>query len=66
MRLQIPARELTRGDVLRIHDWRLHVLAVEHELGTAVLTSEFDFLLHFCRHDAVDVEREPDQPSAAA
>jgi hypothetical protein len=44
----------------------LHVVAVEHDVATAVATAEFDFLLHFTRTDPVDVLREAHDPSAAA
>ncbi|MDT4894860.1 MAG: hypothetical protein QOE97_3895 [Pseudonocardiales bacterium] len=64
--MRIPARDLAVGDVIRLNDWRLHVTAVEHEVATAVLTAEFDFLLHFARHDSVDVISEVRHPSAAA
>jgi hypothetical protein len=64
--MRIPARELAVGDVIRLNDWRLHVVAVEHDLATAVLTAEFDFLLHFTRTDPVDVVAEVHDPSAAA
>ncbi len=53
--MRIPARDLTIGDVLLVNDWQLHVTAVEHEMATAILTSEFKFLLHFMRDDLVDV-----------
>ena len=53
--MKIPARQLAIGDILRVNDWHLHVVAIEREIGTAVLTSEFDFLLHFTRDDTVDV-----------
>jgi hypothetical protein len=53
--MKIPARQLAIGDILRVNDWHLHVVAVEREIGTAVLTAEFDFLLHFTRDDIVDV-----------
>jgi hypothetical protein len=53
--MKIPARELTVGDVLRLNDWQMHVIAVEHDLGTAVLTAEFGFLLHFTRDETVDI-----------
>jgi hypothetical protein len=64
--MRIPARELTVGDVMRVNDWRLRVVAVEHDLATAVLTAEFDFLLHFARDDSVDVVGNAREPSAAA
>lgn len=64
--MKIPARAMTVGDVLQIHDWMLHVTAVEHDAGTAVLTAEFDFLLHFTRFDSVDVVRQLHRPSPAA
>ena len=64
--MRIPAEELRIGDLLRVNDWRLHVVAVDHDCGTAVLTAEFDFLLHFARRQAVEVDRDLDQPSAAA
>ena len=53
--MRIPVRELTVGDILRLNDWQMHVTAVEHDLATAVLTSEFGFLLHFTRDQTVDI-----------
>ena len=64
--MKIPARQLAIGDTLCINDWQLHVIAVECEIGTAVLTAEFDFLLHFTRDDTVDVVTSSDAPPAAA
>ncbi|HEY3715722.1 MAG TPA: hypothetical protein VGL39_14450 [Jatrophihabitantaceae bacterium] len=64
--MRIPARHLVVGDVLRINDWRLHVVAVEHDRATAVLTSEFEFLLHYTRDDSVDVVGAVQQAPAAA
>jgi hypothetical protein len=64
--MRIPARELAVGDVIRVNDWRLHVVAVEHDLATAVLTAEFDFLLHFTRTDPVDLVGKVHDRSAAA
>ncbi len=63
--MRIPARELAVGDVIRVNEWRLHVIAVEHDIASAVLTAEFDFLLHFTRGDSVHVD-EVHQPAAAA
>jgi hypothetical protein len=56
--MRIAAQELVVGDVVRINDWNLHVVAVEHDVGTAVLTAEFDFLLHLSRDDVYDVVRD--------
>jgi hypothetical protein len=53
--MKIPAGQLATGDILHVNDWHLHVIAVERELGTAVRTAEFDFLLHFTRGDTVDI-----------
>jgi hypothetical protein len=53
--MKIPVRELTVGDILRLNDWQLHVIAVEHDIATAVLTTEFGFLLHFTRDQTVDI-----------
>lgn len=64
--MRIPARELTIGDVLLVNDWQLHVTAVEHEMATAILTTEFAFLLHFMRDDLVDVVGDVQERSAAS
>jgi hypothetical protein len=64
--MKIRAGDLTTGDVLHLNDWRLHVLAVEPEVAVAVLTAEFDFLLHFARHDVVNVERDRSRRIPAA
>ena len=64
--MKIPANQLAAGDILHVNDWRLHVIAVERDLGTAVLTAEFDFLLHFTRDDSVDVISTAGVPAAAA
>jgi hypothetical protein len=60
--MRVPARDIAVGDVLRVNDWQLHVVAVERDLATAVLTVEFGFLLHFTRDDVVDVLK----PASAA
>jgi hypothetical protein len=64
--MRISARDLAPGDVIRLHDWQLHVVTVEHGLATAVLTSEFDFLLHFGRDESLEVARRHRAPFAAA
>jgi hypothetical protein len=64
--MRIPARELAVGDVIRRNDRRLHIIAVEHDIATAVLTAEFDFLLHFTRTDTVHVIGEVHDSFAAA
>jgi hypothetical protein len=64
--MRVPAQELAVGDVIRLNDRRLHVVAVEHDIATAVLTAEFDFLLHFARTDTVDVVGEVRDSSTAA
>ncbi|MDT4905484.1 MAG: hypothetical protein QOH52_3500, partial [Pseudonocardiales bacterium] len=53
-------------DVIRLNDWHLHVVAVENDIATAVLTEEFDFLLHFTRGESLDVLNRVHDPSAAA
>ena len=63
--MRIPAHELAVGDVIRVNDWQLHIIAVEHDIAFAVLTAEFDFLLHFPRDDSVVVD-EVHEPRAAA
>ncbi|MCW2656028.1 MAG: hypothetical protein JWR06_221 [Jatrophihabitans sp.] len=64
--MRIPVRELAVGDVIRLNDWHLHVVAVENDIATAVLTEEFDFLLHFTRGESLDVLNRVHDPSAAA
>jgi hypothetical protein len=58
--MRIHARDLAAGDILALNDWRLHVLAVEHEPVVGVRTTEFDFLIHFSKNEIVNV-REPTQ-----
>jgi len=56
----ILAADLHPGDVVREHDWRLHVAAVERE-GASVaftVTELGDMLLHRAAGDVLDVERE--------
>jgi hypothetical protein len=64
--MMIPARQLAIGDLLRVNDWHLHVIAVEREIGIAVLTAEFNFHLHFGGDDMVDIIISSGAPSAAA
>jgi hypothetical protein len=54
--MRIQACELSVGDVLLLNDWHLHVTRVERDRSTAVLTAEFDFLLHFTQDAFVTVE----------
>jgi hypothetical protein len=54
--MRIPARDLAVGDVLQINDWYLHVIKVERDQAMAVLTAEFDFLIHFAPEDIVQVQ----------
>lgn len=53
--MRIHAEDLTAGDILVLHDWRLHVVEVVHDRAIAVLTAEFNFLLHFVRNEVVQV-----------
>jgi hypothetical protein len=64
--MKIPAAQLATGDILHVNDWHLHVIAVERDLGTAVRTAEFDFLLHFTRDDTVEVITTAGIPATAA
>jgi hypothetical protein len=64
--MRISARQLAAGHVLRVDGRHLHVVAVDHDVATAVVTAEFDFLLHFSRADFVDVLEGVRDPSAAA
>jgi hypothetical protein len=64
--MKVPVRELTVGDILRVNDWQLHVIAVEHDAATAVLTSELGFLLHFTRDEIVDIRGKAVREPAAA
>lgn len=64
--MTIAAHALDVGDVIRLHDWILHVVAAEHDVGTAVLTAEFDFLLHFDRDEPIEVLSSPHTVSKAA
>jgi hypothetical protein len=63
--MKIPAGQLATGDILHVNDWHLHVTAIERDLGTAVRTAEFDFLLHFTRDETVNIVTNPDLPAAA-
>lgn len=58
--MRIPARDLVVGDVLDLNDWHLHVINIERDLGMAVLTAEFAFLIHFAQEDLVTVQARPD------
>jgi hypothetical protein len=53
--MRIHAHDLAAGDILALNDWRLHVVAVEHENAVGVRTDEFEFLIHFSNHEIVDV-----------
>ena len=63
--MKIPAGQLATGDILHVNDWHLHVIAVERDLGAAVLTAEFDFLLHFTLDATVDIVTNPHGQTAA-
>ena len=54
--VRIPAYDLAVGDVLQINDWQLHVINIERDQAVAVLTAEFDFLIHFAPEDIVHVQ----------
>jgi hypothetical protein len=64
--MRISADELAIGHIIRIGGQQLHVVAVDHDIATAVPTAEFDFLLHFSRAEFVDVVDGVHDPSAAA
>jgi hypothetical protein len=54
--MRICARDLAVGDILHINDWQLHIVRIERERSMAVLTAEFDFLVHFAQDDFVTVQ----------
>ena len=54
--MRIPASDLAVGDVLHVNDWHLHVIKIECDRAMAVLTAEFDFLIHFAHEDVVTVQ----------
>jgi hypothetical protein len=58
--MRIHARELVAGDVLALHDWRLHVVAVERDNAVGVRTAEFEFVIHFLNDEVVDIQSCPD------
>lgn len=64
--MKIPAQDLACGDLLQVHDWRLHVMAVDTDAGTVVQTAEFGFPLHYAPDELVDVvapvHRNCDEP----
>lgn len=64
--MKIPAGELAVGHTIRISGRQLRIVAVDHDIGTAVLTAEVDFLLHFARFELVDVVEGMQDPSTAA
>jgi hypothetical protein len=53
--MKISVRALCAGDAIRLHDWMLHVVAVDHDVATTVLTSEFEFPLHFNRQESIEL-----------
>ena len=64
--MKVSVRNLTVGDIVRLNDWQLHVVAVEHDVATAVRTAELGFLLHFTRDETVDILGNITQQPAAA
>jgi hypothetical protein len=57
--MKIRAQDLALGDILELNDWNLHVVAVERDRAVAILTEEFDFLIHFPRDTAVSIKATP-------
>lgn len=55
--MKIRAQDLQVGDLVALHDWTLHVIHVERDVAIAVLTAEFEFLIHFLRDEPVSVRR---------
>jgi hypothetical protein len=53
--MRIQARDLAAGDVVAVHDWNLHVIDIERDRAVAVLTAEFDCLIHFLSDELVNV-----------
>jgi hypothetical protein len=54
--MRIHAQDLAVGDILALNDWTMHVIGVERDRAVAVLTAEFDFLIHFPSDEAVNVQ----------
>jgi hypothetical protein len=53
--IRISVRAICAGDAIRLHDWTLHVVAVDHDIATAMLTTEFKFPIHFNRQDSIEL-----------
>jgi hypothetical protein len=53
--MRIRAQDLAVGEILAINDWNLHVIGVERDSAVAVLTAEFDFLIHFLPDEVVNI-----------
>jgi glycogen synthase len=58
--MRIRARDLAVGDIVHINDWHLHVIHIERDRATAVLTAEFAFLIHFAQEDLLTVQARAD------
>ncbi len=54
--MRIHARDLAVGDILQVNDWQLHTVGIERDNAVAVLTAEFDFVIHFGQDDVVTVQ----------
>jgi hypothetical protein len=57
--MKISARDLAVGNIILVNDWQLHVIRIDRDAGTAVLTEEFGFLIHLAHDDVVTVQARP-------
>lgn len=60
--MKIRSQDLAVGDILEINGWNLHVIGVDRDRAVAILTTEFNFLIHFPRDEVVSIKA----PAAAA
>jgi hypothetical protein len=60
--MKILSQDLAVGDILEINGWNLHVIGVDRDRAVAILTAEFNFLIHIPRDKVVSIKA----PAAAA
>ena len=55
--MYIPARDLRPGDVWHMHDWRLHVVAVDVQDSCVAVVTEGPQMLHVPADELEEVDR---------
>ena len=55
--LHIPARDMRPGDIWHVHDWRLHVTAVDVEGNNVAVHTDLIVMRHVPADEVEEIDR---------